>query len=271
MSTMTTEDTNRDDRAAIDKAFSLLVSFGDQASSGLGVSELARRADLSKSTAFRVLKVLERNGIVERVGSSYRFGMRLHQLGSAVYAPQRDQICETLTPFLADLYEMTRATVQLAALHGGDVVYMAKLYGHSGVPTPSRVGGRVPAHCTAVGKVLLAFTPEAYDAVLSAPLTAMTPGSITDPSELSAHLLRIRQDGIAFDHDEAAVGLNCVAAPVLGASGRPVAGLSVSGPTGAFDPRAHAVALRRVSHAATQALRRAGVGSTLRADRALAS
>lgn len=64
----------RDDRAAIDKAFSLLVAFGDQASSGLGVSELARRTNLSKSTAYRVLGMLERNDMVERIGTAYRLG-----------------------------------------------------------------------------------------------------------------------------------------------------------------------------------------------------
>ena len=85
----------RDDRAAVDKAISLLVAFGDQASSGLGVTELARRAQMSKSTAYRVLGMLERNAVVERVGTGYRLGSRLHELGRAVQCagsrpPMRD-------------------------------------------------------------------------------------------------------------------------------------------------------------------------------------
>lgn len=268
MSVMTS---SRDDRAAIDKAFSLLLSFGDQPSAGLGVSELARRSELSKSTAFRVLKMLERNGVVERVGSSYRLGSRLHELGTRVYSAQHDQIRDVLTPFGADLYELTHQTVHLAALHGSDVVYIGKLFGHRRIPAPSAVGTRVPAHCTALGKVLLAFDPDAFDAAISSDLPALTERSITDSSTLAAQLVRVRQEGVAYDDQEAALGLNCVAAPVFGVGNRAVAALSVSGPVGEFDTRKFASALRRVARSSSQALQRAGVGSTVRRDRAIAS
>jgi IclR family KDG regulon transcriptional repressor len=268
MSEMTS---SRDDRAAIDKAFSLLLSFGDQPSAGLGVSELARRSELSKSTAFRVLKMLERNGVVERVGSSYRLGSRLHELGARVYSAQHDQIRDVVTPFGADLYELTHQTVHLAALHGTDVVYIGKLYGHRRVPAPSAAGTRVPAHCTAPGKVLLAFDSDAFDAAISSPLRALTSKSITDPSTLGAQLVRVRQEGVAFDDQEAVAGLTCVAAPVFGVGNRAVATLSVSGPVTEFDARKFACVLRRVARASSQALQRAGVGSTMRRVHAIAS
>ena len=207
----------RDDRAAVDKAISLLVAFGDQASSGLGVTELARRAQMSKSTAYRVLGMLERNAVVERVGTGYRLGSRLHELGRAVYAPGHDRIRDLLLPFLTDLYEITRHTVHLATLHGTDVVYLAKLYGHRPVPAPSRIGGRLPAHCTAVGKVQLAYDYTAA-AQLTGPLRRFTARTITDPTELAGELDRIRRDGIAFDEQESQLGLSCVAAPVFAAS-----------------------------------------------------
>ncbi|MEU0312100.1 IclR family transcriptional regulator [Nocardioides sp. NPDC006273] len=267
---MTTITPTRDDRAAIDKAVSLLLSFGDQASTGLGVSELARRAALSKSTAFRVLGMLERNGVVEKVDRSYRLGSRLHDLGTKVYSAEHEALREVLTPFLADLYEMTHETVHLASLHGTDVVYLAKLFGHRRVPSPSRVGGRVPAHCTAVGKVLLAYSPSAFDTVTAAPLRALTSRTLSDATVLAAQLVRIRQEGIAFDDQEAAPGLNCVAVAVFGSDGRPLAALSVSGPVATFDPRAQAAPLRRVARAASQALQRSGVGSTVRRQRAIA-
>jgi IclR family transcriptional regulator, KDG regulon repressor len=266
---MTTE---RDDRAAIDKAFSLLTCFGEQAASGVGVSELARRASLSKSTAFRVLQLLERNGAVERIGSSYRFGQRLHDLGTAVYSPEQDRIREVLTPFLADLYEFTHETVHLATLHGTDVVYLAKLYGHRRVPAPSRVGGRVPAHCTAIGKALIAHDPSTFDLITShSQLQRLTDNSIVDAEDLSLQLHRIRRDGIALELEECAPGLACVAVPVFGVGNRAVAGLSVSGAAEGFDPRAHAAALRKVSHVASQALKRAGVGATFRSLQSRAS
>ena len=268
MSVMTS---SRDDRAAIDKAFSLLLSFGDQPSAGLGVSELARRSELSKSTAFRVLRMLERNGVVERVGSNYRLGSRLHELGTRVYAAQHDQIRDVLTPFGADLYELTHQTVHLAALHGTDVVYIGKLYGHRRIPAPSVVGTRVPAHCTALGKVLLAFDPDAFDAAISSELPALTERSITDSSALAAQLVRVRQEGVAYDDQEAALGLTSVAAPLFGVGDRAVAALSVSGPVGEFDARKFAGARRRVARASSQALQRAGVGSTVRRHCAIAS
>jgi DNA-binding IclR family transcriptional regulator len=268
MSVMTS---SRDDRAAIDKAFSLLLSFGHQPSAGLGVSELARRSELSKSTAFRVLRMLERNGVVERVGSNYRLGSRLHELGTRVYSAQHDQIRDVLTPFGADLYELTHQTVHLAALHGSDVVYIGKLYGHRRIPAPSAVGTRVPAHCTALGKVLLAFDPDAFEAAMSSELPALTERSITDSSALAAQLVRVRQEGVAYDDQEAALGLTSVAAPLFGVGDRAVAALSVSGPVGEFDARRFGGALRQVARASSHALRRAGVGSTVRRDRAIAS
>jgi len=250
----------RDDRAAIDKAISLLVAFGDRASTGLGVSELARRAQLSKSTAFRVLGMLERNGVVERVGTNYRLGARLHELGRAVYAPGHERIRDLLTPFVIDLYELTRETVHLATLHGTEVVYLAKLYGHRPVPSPSRIGGRLPAHCTAVGKALLAYDPDAAAAALCVPLRRFTAHTITDPVMLAAELDTIRREGIAFDNEESQLGLNCVAAPVISPRGGVVAALSISGPRGRIDTRRLATDLRRVSASASQATARARLG-----------
>lgn len=247
----------RDERAAIDKAISLLLSFGKQANSGVGVSELARRAGLSKSTAFRVLSMLERNEVVERVGRNYRLGSRLHELGSHVYAPGHDRIRDLLIPYLTDLYAATRETVHLAVLHGTEVVYLAKLHGHRTIPTPSRIGGRMPAHCTAVGKVLLAHAPDACSEVLSARLRGFTPRTITDGSVLAAELDRIRRDGMAFDDGEARPGLTCVAVPVMGPGGRPVAALSVAGPAERLKAEAQSSLLRRVSAEAAQELLRA--------------
>lgn len=245
----------KDPRAAVDKAMSLLQAFGAEGWSGLGVSELARRAALSKSTAFRLLGLLERNGAVERVGSDFRLGGQLHELGSVVHTPGNRRICDRATPFLLDLYGATRQTVHLAVLHGTDVVYLHKLQGHSTVRCPSRIGSRAPAFCTAGGKVLLAHDPDALEASLSAGLSPMTERTITDPQLLRAELNRVRRTGVAVSVQEAVPGLVCLAAPVIGAHGRPVAAISVSGDAGRFDPTAHEPILRRVAQAAGRALR----------------
>jgi IclR family transcriptional regulator, KDG regulon repressor len=252
----------RDDRAAVDKAISLLLAFGAQASTGLGVSELARRAQMSKSTAFRLLGALERTGVVERIGAGYRLGARLHTLGNSVYAPGHDRARDLLLPYVAELYELTRETVHLAVLHGTDVVYLAKLYGHRAPASPSRIGGRLPAHYTAVGKVLLAHDPDAAAITLSGPLPQATPKSIGRPEALAAELERIRTEGLAYDDEESRLGLACVAAPVFAPGGRVVAALSVSGPVSRVDLQRAARELRRVSFAATQATARARLSRT---------
>ncbi|MEU4650115.1 IclR family transcriptional regulator [Nocardia fluminea] len=253
---------DRDDRAAVDKAISLLTAFGDQASTGVGVSELARRAQLSKSTAFRVLGMLERNGVVERSGTGYRLGARLHQLGQTVYSPEHERTRDMLLPFLTDLYEMSRHTVHLAALHGTDVVYLAKLYGHRTVAAPSRIGGRLPAHTTAVGKVLIAYTPSTAATTRAEPLRALTPHSVTDLASLSDELAVVRRSGIAYDNQESRLGLSCIAAPVFDHRGRAIASLSIAGQHGRFDSHRLEAGLRHVCSAASRAIARTQLSRT---------
>jgi IclR family transcriptional regulator, KDG regulon repressor len=243
---------SRDERTAVDKAVSLLLSFGQDGYDGLGVSELARRADLSKSTAFRLLGMLDRNGVVERIGSGYRLGSRLHELGQQVYAPEHDRIRELTTPFLIELYELTRQTAHLAVLHGGDVLLLGKLYGPHTVPPPSRMGGRAPAHCTATGKILLAYGGDMLHA--DRPLVRRTPRTIGDPVVLRRHLAAVREQGIAFDDGESRPGLRCVAAAIFASPGHPLAALSVCAPASRFDPRAHPAAVRKVAHEASRFL-----------------
>lgn len=237
----------------MDKAMALLRAFGADASTGVGVSELARRAELSKSTAFRLLGTLERNGAVERADTNYRLGPMLQELTTPVRVPETELIRDTFTPFLAHLYERTRRTVHLAVLDGPTVVYLNKLHGLQHLPAPSRIGGRVPAYCTAVGKAMLAYDPVAAEQVFSHTLTAWTSHTITDPARLRAQLSRIRANGVAFDCEEIRMGLNCVASPILSPTGNPVAALSVSGPTSSYDPRTQAVALRGVCAEASKA------------------
>lgn len=245
--------TQRDSRTAVDKALSLLGAFGKDASSGVGVSELARRTQLSKSTAFRLLAVLEKNGAVERAGSNYRLGPLLNELTAPVTVPEVEEIRDILTPFLAHLYERTRQTVHLAVLEGTDVVYLNKLHGLHHVPAPSRIGGRLPAFCTAVGKIMLCYNPALIEEVLSEELPQWAPHTVTDPDELRAQLQEAKQRGLAVEREEVRRGLSCIAGPVLSATGTPVAALSVSAATGRFDPQTEAHAVAEVCQKASQA------------------
>jgi DNA-binding IclR family transcriptional regulator len=242
-----------DQQTAVDKALVLLKSLAEH-DREVGVSELARRARLTKSTAFRLLGILQRNELVERVGSNYRLGTQLFDIGNRVYGPTPLLLQERLLPHLADLYELTHETVHLAVLHGTEIVYVNKIHGHRAARSPSRIGARLPAYCTGVGKALLAFDHDAAEAAIEAGLPALTEYTVTDPDRFRAELRRIRQDGIAYDRQEASLGLTCVAVPIMGPVGRPVAALSVAGADHRFDPARFAPALRRVAHEAARAV-----------------
>lgn len=242
----------RDQRGAIDKAVALLRAFGEHSASGLGVRELARLTDMSKSTAFRILGTLEQNDLVERAGTKYRLGPLIQELQTPDATPEVAAARDALTPYLAHLYERTRQTVHLAILRGTDVVYLNKLHGLHQMIQASRVGGRVPAYCTAVGKALLAWHPEQAEEVAAGEMPAWTPHTITSPAELETELVKIRETGIAYDRGEITDGLWCVAAPVM-VSGTAVAALSISGlPEGRISQQ-HIDALLRVTRSAGRA------------------
>lgn len=242
--TVASTDVVRDDRAAVDKAICLLTSFGEDAGTGVGVSELARRASLSKSTAYRVLGLLERNGVVERVGSDYRFGAQLEALGRSANPVDGDFLRELFTPHCLELYEATHHTVRLGVLQGPDVVFVVKLFGLRHRHTPwIRHGNRFPAAALPSGRVLLAHA----DPELAEP----------DDGPLADDLASVRSHGLLVDDQRTQPGVGCVAAPILDSRGRAAASLSVCGPSPRIDLAATARLLRRVAAAGARDLARA--------------
>lgn len=228
---------------SVDKALGLLSLFG-VADRSVGVSELARRAGLPKSTAFRLLNILEANRLVERQGRQYALGRHLFELGQRVPFCQPGSLRDVSAPFLDDLRRASNETVHLAVLDGLDAIYINKIHGRAESRCPSAIGRRVPANCSAVGKALLAYSdPASINEVLLGGLRRRTPYSIILPRLMGEELQRIRQHHVAFDNEEAKVGINCVAAPVLGSSGRAIASVSIAGPVGRFNPKRFARAV----------------------------
>ncbi len=231
---------------SVSKALQLLDSFRS-AGPSLGVSELARRAGIPKSTAFRLLAYLEQGGYVERVGTNYRLGWRLFELGNRVDHCRPRGLRDVALPYLSELYVSTSHVVHLGVLEGMDVVYLEKIHGHRAIRTPTTVGGRMPAACVGLGKAMLALShPDVVRSVVTAGLKRRTPYSISEPGRFLNELARVRTNGIAFDREEAALGLTCVAAPIL-VDGRPVAAISVSGATSRFNPSTNAALVRRAA------------------------
>ncbi len=247
---MTVLDASSADRldTSIGKALALLDAFTDDVPS-MGASELARRAGVPKSTAHRLLCFLEGSGYVERAGTSFRLGRRLFELGNHIAYCRPRGLRDVALPYLTDLYERSHQVVHLAVLDGTDVLYLEKLFGHRHVRMPSHVGGRVPATCCGLGKALLAFgDTAAVDAAITAGLRPRTPYTLASETLFRAELAHIRREGVAYDREEVALGLTCVAAPVR-KQGAAVAAVSLAGPSGAFDPTKLATAVRRAAAA----------------------
>lgn len=215
------------------------------------VRDVARGTGLPKSTVHRLAAELQQVGAVETEPDGYRLGLRLFELGGIALRQRRLE--DEARPHLEALVERTHLLTQLGVLLGHDVLYLSRIgrQGHQRVASP--VAGRVPASCTALGKALLAFNPVALAEVLRAGLPRRTRNSITDAGVFRSELMRIRSSSIAVEHEEARLGLACVASPVI-VDRRAVAAISVTGSAGGFDLDATGPAVRRAAQALSRQL-----------------
>ncbi|WP_330252940.1 IclR family transcriptional regulator [Nocardia sp. NBC_00565] len=247
----------QDHDTVLGKALAILRAFGP-ADSVLPLAELVRRTDLTKGSVHRVAGDLVHYRLLDKTDRGYRLSGGLFELG--LRAAVERTLLETAMPFLQDLYERTHETVHLGVREGHEVVYLAKIGGHRQAKAPSRTGGRMPMHCTAIGKVLLSHAGEKEQvAVLSGPLERRTPHTIVAPGILRAQLSKAVETGVAYEWEESALGLVCVAAPVLRPDeSRVVAAISLAGPTTRFRPESHANAVRAAAAALGSTLARRG-------------
>lgn len=216
---------------SLDRALELLELLATNGGE-MGVSELARRLEVHKSTAFRLLATLQDHGLVEQNAATekYRLGYGLVRLAGAVVAEL--DLSRAARAVMQELADRSRETVNLALLQGDRVINIDQITSSHLVVNVNWVGKQNPVHCTSTGKVLLAFLPAAERRrFLSRPLERLTPRTIVDRATLEKQLERVRDDGYAFTLEELEVGLNAVAAPVRDARGDVIAALSVSGPS----------------------------------------
>jgi DNA-binding IclR family transcriptional regulator len=212
----------------------ILASF-DGCDHALGLSEISQRVGLPKSTVHRLANQLCAVGWLERNSGGYRVGLRLLELGSV--ALQRTGLREVAFRHLHSLSLRTGLAVHLAILDQGEVVYLDRIT-TTRMVLPTRVGGREPAYCTALGKAMLAFEEPAAQARALAKLERRTEFTITEPRALDGALDSVRQTGVAFDKEEAYPGLGCVASPIR-SGGRAIGAVSVTGPIARI--RAHSL------------------------------
>ena len=200
----------------------------------LGISELGRELDLSRSTAHRYVATLAALGYLEQdtVTRKYRLGPRVLDLGfSAINSMELRQIA---APHLQQLSDETGHTVNMAILDGNEIVYIERCRsaqrGQREIDLNLHVGSRLPAHCTSMGKVLLAYlAPGELAAVLDTiELTRRGPNTIVGRAALEAELRRVAEAGIAVNNEELAYGLRSIAVPVRTQTGAVTAAINLA-------------------------------------------
>ena len=222
---------------AIERAVSILNAFSPE-DPELGVTELAERLGLHKSTVHRFMVNLDAAGLVERNPRTgrYRLGLRIFELGGLVM--QQMNLWDEALPFLEGLVHDTGETGHLAVLDGGEAIYIERVEARRALRVPSAIGRGYPAHATNLGKVLLADLPRerVEEIVAERGLAAYTPNTITDLDQLEGELDRIRALGYAVNNEEYDEGLRCIGAPVRDHSGHVVAALGIGGPVTRITP-----------------------------------
>lgn len=216
----------------LDRALALLEALSHQGPD-LTLGQISQMLKLHKSTAHRLIMVLERHRLIEKNSNTgkYRLGLKLFELGTKAIG-QLD-LRERARPFLERAVLDTGETVHLCVYDDGEVVYLDKVEPARSVRLASSVGRRNPAYCTAVGKAMMAFLPEAQVEVAAQKhgFRQLTRRTISNMLELKAELTKVRKVGYALDNEENEEGVCCVGAPVWSFGADPIAAISVSGPT----------------------------------------
>jgi DNA-binding IclR family transcriptional regulator len=194
------------------RALAVLDAF-DTAAPRLSLSEIAERSATPLATAHRLVGELTTWGALSRrPDGRYEIGRKLWDLG--LLAPVQLELRAVALPFLLDVHTATRDTVHLAVRDGLRALYVERISGRESVPVVSTVGGRLPLHAVAVGKVLLAAAPpDVVDSALRSP-SRETPHTVVDPEQLRAQLADVRRRGFARTSEEMSPGTASVAVPV---------------------------------------------------------
>lgn len=211
-----------------------ILSFFTPSRPVLGIAEIADELDMSRATAHRYAVTLLALGYLEQEASrKYRLGLRVTDLGMS--ALNSTGLRERAAPYLEELCQRTSYTVSLAVLDGPEVLYVdqARSIRRGLTGEDARTGSRLPAHCTAMGKLLLATLPDAEQATLVAQIKLVKhgPNAITSKRALREALDEIRRTSFAVDDEELAAGLYAIAAPVRDDSRQVVAAVDLAVPS----------------------------------------
>ena len=218
---------------SLSKALQVLKLFSDDKRE-LHINDIVAASGFHKSSIHRLLTTLEKEGFLERVAGNrgkYRLGIQMFLLGKI--SDPFHLLRSVARPCLEELVDITGETAHLCVEDQLQCLYIMRLDTPNIIRMVTRVGLRLPLHCTAVGKVLLSSMPEGQvDKLINErgmpPFTANT---ITVKEKLLSELAKIKRQGVAFDNEEREIGLRCIAAPLLNEHGETIAAISISGPS----------------------------------------
>lgn len=234
----------------------------------MSLGEIARALDLPKSTLHGLLATLRDFGYLEQspFDGRYRLGVRLFEIGNIV--ANNWDVRKVAAPHIQKLVDELEETVHLVVLDKGEVLYIDKRESRQSLRIVSQVGMRLPAHCTGVGKVLLAYLhpSEVKRIIATKGLARYTRHTITDPRQLEAELAKIREMGYAVDNEEIMDSLRCVAAPIRDHNGKVCAAVSVSGPVARLEGEKFRLAVEQVVCTAAEISAGLGYRSTMGSD-----
>lgn len=222
---------------AVERAMQILSAFDDE-HADRGVSEIAQATGLHKATTHRIMMTLLNRGFLERTvdGERFRMGLRVVELGLG--ALRHLDVRRAAFPHMEQLVERFQETCDLGIFDRGCVLYVEVVHSEHSLTIAAQIGRRLPAYCTASGRVFLAFLPlEVVEPILNAPLTACTAKTITSPARLREELEVTRQRGYALDDEEFEEGIRAVSAPIRDIDGNVIAALSMPGPANRMLPQ----------------------------------
>ena len=228
--------------SVIGKVRLIIDAFGPDDDS-LSLSELSRRTGISKASVHRLARELLDWGVLERNEFEYQLGIHLYEIGARV--PRVRVLRDNVRPFMADLHTETHETVHLAVLAGLEVLFIERANGYRQSPRQSKFAGRTHLHCSATGKVLMAFgSEELLDEVANRAMPRMTRFTITSPRALVGQIEQVRHDGFAVEREETALGYMSIAVPLFTREGVAVGALSITAPTYRADANRYLKALQ---------------------------
>ncbi len=226
---MTTGDEFHPVRSA-DRTIDLLELLAEH-TEGVSFNDIIKQLNIPRSSLSGLLRTLTARRYITKTldGKRFQLGLKVLELGASYL--QGSDLLDTARQAMQKLVREFGETAQVAVLDGADVIYIATEHSQHSMRIASRIGRRLPAYATAVGKSLLAMLPdETVNQLLPARLEPLTPHTITSRADLKRELALTRRLGYAYDAEEFAVGLHCIAAPILDETGQAVASISVSIP-----------------------------------------